>query len=222
MEPIDILVRLLVAAGLTAVIGIDRELRDKAAGLRTNIVVGTATAAFAFMGQDLISGGQADPTRVAAQVVSGIGFLGGGAIFAAGGKPSGLTTAAALWGSAAVGLAAGIGAFDVAAVLVGVLVVALWPLDRLTQRTLSMRGRHDAHAQVVLRSLADLPAVQAAMAAVDSLRIIDLDLTQVTDQPVVDMRLAGRLSNVREALRRLEAADGVVVVVSSAVIGRDD
>lgn len=185
-------------------------------------MVGTATAAFAFMGQDLISGSQADPTRVAAQVVSGIGFLGGGAIFAAGGKPSGLTTAAALWGSAAVGLAAGIGAFDVAVVLVGVLVIALWPLDRLTQQTLSARGRHDVHAQVVLRSLADLSAVQAAMASVDSLRVIDLDLTEVADQPVVDMRLAGRLLRVREALRRLEATDGVVVVASSMAVGRDD
>lgn len=216
MELLDVFTRLCVAAALTAVIGLDRELRAKAAGLRTNIVVGTATAAFALIGAEAISGEFADPGRVAAQVVSGIGFLGGGAIFAAGGKPSGLTTAAALWGSAAAGLAAGVAAYDVAVALVIVLVVALWPLDLLTHRILQARGRHDVQAQLVLSSLDVLDRIREILLG-DDVRVIEMELAEIGDQPMVQLRLSGGQDNVTKVLTDFRALEGVTAIASGAV-----
>jgi uncharacterized membrane protein YhiD involved in acid resistance len=215
----DVLLRLVVAATLTAVIGIDRELRAKPAGLRTNVVVGTATAAFAILGGEVISGG--DPTRVASQVVSGIGFLGGGAIFAAGNKPSGLTTAAALWGSAAVGLAAGLAAYDVAGVLVVVLWLALWPLDRVGERLLHTRGRHEVRVQVIVDDLGAARAVQGCVAT-HGLRPVELTLTEVMGQPCVDLQLSGRADDVTQTLEALRDLDGAVLVVHGAVSRMED
>jgi len=216
-----IVTRLAVAALLTALIGADRELRAKPAGLRTNMVVGTATAAFAFIGAEVITGEMADPGRVAAQVVSGIGFLGGGAIFAAGGKPSGLTTAAALWGSAAIGLAAGIGAYGVAVALVVVLLIALWPLDILVERALQRRGRHDVHAQVVLDDLASYAAIRDLIRA-RRVRVVGLTLGEIGGRPVADLRLSGSAQVIAEALGGLEAAPGVMLVAHDSVSRMDD
>jgi uncharacterized membrane protein YhiD involved in acid resistance len=216
MDAVDILVRLLVAAGLTAVIGLDRELRGKPAGLRTNIVVGTATAAFAYIGTDVIDGSGADPTRIASQVVSGIGFLGGGAIFAAGDKPSGLTTAAALWGSAAVGMAAGLASYEVALALVGVLVAVLWPLDLLAERRVQRWGRHDLHAQVVLTDLAAVERLRAALAE-RPLRIVRLALLELGDQPVADVQLVGRADDLEAAMAAVDALPGTVALVHPGV-----
>lgn len=216
MDPWDILVRFLVAAGLTAVIGLDRELRGKPAGLRTNIVVGTSTAAFAYIGADVISGSGADPTRIASQVVSGIGFLGGGAIFAAGDKPSGLTTAAALWGSAAVGMAAGLGSYVVALMLVGVLVAVLWPLDLLAERRVQRWGRHDLHLQVVLADL-DAVAPLRRVLADAPLRVVRLALVELGSRPVADVQLEGRAPELEAAIDAVEALPGAVIVVHPGV-----
>ena len=185
------------------------------------MVVGTATAAFAFIGAEVITDGLADPTRVAAQVVSGIGFLGGGAIFAAGGKPSGLTTAAALWGSAAIGLAAGIGAYGVAVALVLVLLIALWPLDVLVERTLQRRGRHDVRAQIVLDDLASYASIRDLIRA-QRVRVVDLILSEIGGRPVADLRLSGRAHVVADTLRGLEHAPGVALVAHDSVSRTDE
>ena len=217
MTPLgEILLRLVVAAVLTAIIGVDRELRAKPAGLRTNIVVGTATAAFAYLGAEVITGVDTDPARVAAQVVSGIGFLGGGAIFAAGGRPSGLTTAAALWGSAAVGLAAGIGAFSVAAALVAVLFAVLWPLDRVADRALRSVGRHDVHAQLVLTSLEAVADVQRIVTR-PHLRIVSLRLREVGDRPIVDLELSGGAKPLTAVMEELQDLVEVVALAHRSI-----
>lgn len=127
MEPLDVVLRLLVASGLSALVGIDREFRHQDAGLRTHMLVGLGAAAYAIAGLEL---GQ-DPTRVAAQVVSGIGFLGAGTIFRAGNSVKGLTTAAGMWAVAAVGLAAGFALYTLAVtttVLAGVILFVLRPV----------------------------------------------------------------------------------------------
>jgi putative Mg2+ transporter-C (MgtC) family protein len=213
---LEILGRLALAAVLTAVIGIDRELRSKPAGLRTNIVVGTATAAFTYIGAEVIGGTAADPTRVASQVVSGIGFLGGGAIFAAGGKPSGLTTAAALWGSAAIGMAAGIGRPGIAVALVSVLFLVLWPLDVVVERGLRSHARHQLRAKVVLVDLAAFEHVQAALKG-EHVKVIELDLDQGPPHPTVTLELAGRYGPLAEVLEQMGAAEGVLLVASDTL-----
>jgi putative Mg2+ transporter-C (MgtC) family protein len=109
------IVELFVAFGLTALIGLEREIQGKSAGLRTQTIVGTAAALILLVSKygfnDVLSEGLivVDPSRVAAQIVTGIGFLGAGIIIFRRGSVHGLTTAASVWESAAIGMAAGSG-----------------------------------------------------------------------------------------------------------------
>jgi putative Mg2+ transporter-C (MgtC) family protein len=144
------LVRLLVAGGLSLAIGLEREIRDRAAGLRTHLFVGLGSALFTLISaygfHDLIAAGPAvvrtDPTRIAAQIVTGIGFLGAGAIIRSGMAVRGLTSAATLWVVAAIGMAAAAGMFLVAGVTTLMVLVGLGPL-RVVGRTVVTRVRQD-------------------------------------------------------------------------------
>ncbi|MGH3411869.1 MAG: MgtC/SapB family protein [Marmoricola sp.] len=105
---------LLIAFVLSAVVGLEREVRGKSAGLRTQTIVGTAAALILLVGKygftDVLGTNVGlDPSRVAAQIVSGVGFLGAGLIITRHGAIRGLTTAAAVWETAAIGMAAGAG-----------------------------------------------------------------------------------------------------------------
>lgn len=135
---IDLTVRLVVALLLGAVIGWERELQRMPAGFRTHALVSLGSAIFTVISAYAFTGPLADPTRVAAQIVSGIGFLGGGAILHYGGTVRGLTTAASLWAVAAVGMAAGAGLFVVASVSAVLVIVALELFQRL-ERTAKRR-----------------------------------------------------------------------------------
>jgi putative Mg2+ transporter-C (MgtC) family protein len=132
----DNVVRLAVAAGLGGAIGFERELREREAGLRTHILVCVGSALFTIVSAYgfegfLANGGQvvrADPTRIAAQIVTGIGFLGAGAIIRHGISVRGLTTAATLWVAAAIGIASGAGYYSGAVVGTVITIVTLGPL----------------------------------------------------------------------------------------------
>jgi putative Mg2+ transporter-C (MgtC) family protein len=130
-----IALNLSVALCLGATIGVERQWRQRLAGLRTNTLVSLGAASFVVFAS--LFPGEASPTRVAAQVVSGIGFLGAGIIFREGLNVRGLNTAATLWCSAAVGLLAGSGA-HLGATLVAAMIVAvnllLRPLVRFINR----------------------------------------------------------------------------------------
>jgi putative Mg2+ transporter-C (MgtC) family protein len=135
----DNLARLALAAALGGAIGFERELRDREAGFRTHMLVCIGSALFTIVSaygfrEFLTSGDQvvrADPTRIAAQIVTGIGFLGAGAIIRQGVSIRGLTTAATLWVAAAIGMAAGAGYYAGAVLGTIVTLIALWPLRRL-------------------------------------------------------------------------------------------
>ena len=134
----------MTAALLGGVLGFERELRQKSAGLRTNILIAVGAALFTMMSYELAADTPgADPGRVAAQIVTGIGFLGAGAIMRTDGGIHGLTTAATVWVNAAVGLAAGGGeyrlAFIATAVTMAVLLV-LYPLEGIIERRFSRRA----------------------------------------------------------------------------------
>jgi putative Mg2+ transporter-C (MgtC) family protein len=132
----DVLLRIVVAAGLTGAIGLERELRERAAGLRTHMLVGVGSALFTIVSAygwadfrfSTPQGIVFDPTRIAAQIVTGIGFLGAGAIIRQGLSVRGLTTAAGLWVVAAIGMAAGAGYYSAALFGTGVVLVGLGPL----------------------------------------------------------------------------------------------
>jgi putative Mg2+ transporter-C (MgtC) family protein len=122
--------RLALAAGLGAAIGLERELRQKPAGLRTNILIALGAALFTIVSIELgREYGGSTPDRIAAQIVTGIGFLGGGAILRSGMNIRGMTTAATIWVNAAIGMAAGAGAYAIATVatIITLVVLALLP-----------------------------------------------------------------------------------------------
>ena len=122
------MVRLLLAAGLGAAIGLEREYRRKAAGLRTNILIALGSALFTTLSIQIGREGST-PDRIAAQIVTGIGFLGAGAILRSGRNVHGMTTAATIWVNAAVGVACGAGQFAMASVAttITLAVLALLP-----------------------------------------------------------------------------------------------
>ena len=102
--------------------------------MRTHLLVALGSAAFTILSIAGFGLAQVDPSRVAAQIVTGIGFLGAGAILKDGASIRGLTTAASLWVVAAIGMAAGVGAWVVAATITIIAIVSLWPLHRISRR----------------------------------------------------------------------------------------
>jgi len=135
---LDLAFRLIVAAILGAIIGIERERHEHPAGIRTHMLVSIGSAAFTVL--SIYSFGDvSDPGRVAAQIVTGIGFLGAGSILKGGGTVHGLTTAASLWVVAAVGMAAGAGAWGVAVATTIIVLISLWPLQEIERRFFNHR-----------------------------------------------------------------------------------
>ena len=156
----DAALRLVAAAALSGVIGFEREVAQKAAGLRTHMLVGLGAGLFTLVGVTGFVG--SDPARVAAQVVAGVGFLGAGAIFRHGITVRGLTTAAGLWTSAAVGMAAGLGEYAVAVVATGVALVVLYVVGVVQWL---FRGKREPATVVLEVKLGDPDHVMAASTA---------------------------------------------------------
>jgi putative Mg2+ transporter-C (MgtC) family protein len=172
---VESLVRVLVAIGLGAVVGFEREAADQAAGLRTRLPVALGACVFGIVStpgfrafeQTTATNVPVDVTRVASQVVVGIGFIGAGAIFRHGATVRNLTTAASLWVTAVIGLAAGIGDLGLAAIATVGLVASLAVL-RLPRRWI--RGHitktvHEIHSG--LQPGADAENVQHALGSLD-------------------------------------------------------
>ncbi len=128
----EILLRLALVVVLCGAIGLEREAREQIAGLRTHVIVGLGSALFTLVSAyGFTASAHVDPTRIAAQVVSGIGFLGGGVILRYGVNVRGVTTAAALWISAAIGMAGPVGFYVGAAATTMFALVTLAALRRL-------------------------------------------------------------------------------------------
>jgi putative Mg2+ transporter-C (MgtC) family protein len=128
LSDVELAQRLLLAALLGGLLGFERELRQKAAGLRTNMLIAIGSALFTLMSREIADGLGADPGRIAAQIVTGIGFLGAGAILRTDSGIQGLTTAATIWVNAAVGVAAGGGEYHLAFIATAVTLVVLFAL----------------------------------------------------------------------------------------------
>jgi len=149
------IIRLIVAALLGGIIGLERQLRHKPAGLRTNLFICFGSAMFTVLSDQLAGSLGGDHTRVAAQIIPGIGFIGAGSILHARGSVVGLTTAATLFVVASVGMAAGGGLYLTAIFATGVILIALALLGRLERRfalksVLMMYEVTGANAETVL------------------------------------------------------------------------
>ncbi len=160
-DNLEFFIRLLLSAALGALVGLERSKRQKEAGVRTHCIIACTSALFmilskyAFMDLVDISGIRgADPARIAAQVVSGISFLGAGVIFKNGNSIRGLTTAAGMWGTAAVGMAIGAGMYWVGLIEAAILVTIQIILHRFPV------GADALTTQEILVEMADTQEMQ--------------------------------------------------------------
>lgn len=140
IPPMDMIVRLLMAAGLALLLGLERELRGKPAGLRSHMLVSIGAAAFILIGLHILMAtaegdpsARVDPSRIVEGVIGGIGFLGAGCIIQSRGSVQGITTGASIWICGAIGVACGLGNLVLAsmvAVLAFIIVVVLGRFER--------------------------------------------------------------------------------------------
>jgi putative Mg2+ transporter-C (MgtC) family protein len=152
--------RVVVAAGLGGAIGLERELREREAGFRTHLLVSVGSCLFTLVsayGFSEFRTGSVDPTRIAAQIVTGIGFLGAGAIIRQGFSVRGLTTAATLWVVAAIGMASGAGYFSAAVITTALVLFSLWPLRIVAFRMVN-RLRPETDRLIVQLPTGESPA----------------------------------------------------------------
>jgi putative Mg2+ transporter-C (MgtC) family protein len=189
----------LVAAALGGAVGLERELREREAGFRTHMLVSVGSALFTIVSaygfREFLTSGdnviRADPTRIAAQIVTGIGFLGAGAIIRQGLSVRGLTTAATLWLVAAIGMATGAGYWDAALITTFGALLILGPLRTVAYRGL-VRFRPALH-----RLLVEIPAGGSPAPIIDAIerqrgRVVSLEVAQEGDRRsvAVDVELA--------------------------------
>jgi putative Mg2+ transporter-C (MgtC) family protein len=214
-----VLLRLSVAAALGGAIGMERELRERQAGLRTHLVVCVGSALFTLVSaygfhEFLVNGGslvRTDPTRIAAQIVSGIGFLGAGAIIRQGLSVRGLTTAATLWLVAAIGMAAGAGYYSAALIATFGALLTLGPL-----RIVAYRVIHRYRPEVE-RLLVEIPAGGSPGAVIEAVerrggRVVALEIAQEGDRRSIAADIELRGIDATQVVADVGEIDGVLEV----------
>jgi putative Mg2+ transporter-C (MgtC) family protein len=207
------LLRLFLAAGLGAIIGLEREASGKPAGFRTNLLIclGAAllTELSAYVARDVASPGSgADPGRIAAQIVSGIGFLGAGTIMQARGSVSGLTTAATLWVVAAIGMSVGAGAYVQAVTGTALVILALMILGRVEDHLVPRRAI-ERTIRIVLDPNPDLIAGIEQQLVQSGYQVRSLDVEKVEDTLVASFAAIGSTGDYDRAVRTLFGRFGV-------------
>lgn len=208
----DLAVRILVASVLGAAIGFEREVHGHPAGMRTHLLVGLGSGLFTVLsifGFPPEQNGATDTSRVAAQIVSGIGFLGAGAIIKEGFSVRGLTTAASLWATAAVGMGAGAAQHILAIVATAIILVSLWPLRRVADRIHGLqKDRRMLEIRVAdRRSVAEIAHVLTER----RVEIVSLE-TEEREGASRDVQIGVRTtasSRLEDALREIARLEGV-------------
>lgn len=223
----EIMTRLVLAMVLGGAIGLERELRDRAAGFRTHILVCVGAATFTvasvygldpFIGDSATTTVRLDPGRIAAQVVSGIGFLGAGAIIRHGMSVRGLTTAASLWAVAAVGLATGLGLYPLAIAAATLVIVSLYVFRFVEHHVIypKMRNVVDLRVRFDQRGFGPLPTLVERM---DEAHVVVQKMSvEKEDQDINSIRLVLELPGAMtpSALTRvLSEVEGVEEVSRS-------
>ncbi|MDQ3823684.1 MAG: MgtC/SapB family protein [Actinomycetota bacterium] len=196
----DVAVRLAVAAVLGGAVGAERELREREAGFRTHLLVSVGAALFTLVSAyawtdwafSTPRGLVFDPTRIAAQIVTGIGFLGAGAIIRQGLSIRGLTTAATLWVVAAIGMAAGAGYYWAAVATTVLVLVSLWPLRIVAHSVFTRLRTAEGRLTVDLRPATGAgPVVAALEGAGARLRGLQFEDAEGRRRVVADVEVGG-------------------------------
>ena len=204
MVTLEVIIKLVIAATLSLVIGIERELKKKPVGLKTSLVIATFSCLLTIISIETAYSTPArhdinitmDPLRLAAQVVSGIGFLGAGVILRRGNDSiSGLTTAAMIWGAAGIGIAVGAGFYMDAAIAVVIIVFGIEVLSpflmkigpkRIRMREISLKVHidDDTHIESLLQFLKENSII------IENMRIKDIPLRNDIVLHELDLRLS--------------------------------
>lgn len=202
---------------LGGLVGFERETHNRPAGLRTHMLVCVGSALLMMVSLEVAGGsagrGTADPGRIAAQVVSGIGFLGAGTIMREGLTIRGLTTAASLWVVAALGLAAGAGFYTAAAIATLVTIATLMIMGRFERWAFNRAAEHTLRLQV-----ADRPGQLGKAASIlgeHGVNIRSVDITPTEDGTVLDTLLLVTFPQGlkrEELLERLASLEGIYSV----------
>jgi putative Mg2+ transporter-C (MgtC) family protein len=215
---VELALRLIGAALLGGLIGLEREVRDQPAGFRTHMLVALGSCLFtlvsaygfgAFLGEPNV---RFDPTRIAAQIVTGIGFLGAGAILRSGMSVRGLTTAASLWVVAAIGLAVGAGAYVLSVATTAITLLALLVLRPVRARL--VRGLKTERQEFVLETAPELELddlVRRVKDVVDRIDQVRVEEEEGVPHVVLVVKLpAGRRpEDVLEVLREVPGVGNV-------------
>lgn len=203
------MLKLLLAITLGGVVGLERELSGKPAGLRTNILIclgATIITDLSVVIAQSVPHTEADPGRIAAQIVTGIGFLGAGTILQTRGAIHGLTSAATIWVVAAIGMLLGAGSFLAAAGTTALVMLVLSVLGRFEDYVLSRR-----RVRGTIRVALEVPLSEIREILQDNgLRIDAFEVRETKRSRVVDVRVHGSSSSLRSAAEELDDHDGVV------------
>lgn len=188
----DAVLRLICAAALGGALGLEREIKRKPAGLRTNMFICVGSALFTILSAQIATQWGAEPTRIASYIVAGIGFIGGGAILHRQGEVTGLTTAATLFVGAAIGMAAGAGLFAEAAFATALVLVALYLLGVIEQRFSSKQFKMTYEV-----------AGESAHALLDGINVALEEVHKMPQKPeVVEVQHHARVQFTVEASRK--------------------
>ena len=215
----EVLLRVVLAGALGGAIGAEREIREREAGLRTHMLVAVGAALFTIVSAyawtdfnfSTREGITFDPTRIAAQIVTGIGFLGAGAIIRQGLSVRGLTTAASLWVVAAIGMASGAGYYSAAVITTIVVLISLWPLRIVAYRMFERIRPGELRLEVELKA-GESPSVLLDALESKGVAVRSFELEDAADRRrvVLDVRITdGRFETVTAELMRLDPVIGV-------------
>jgi putative Mg2+ transporter-C (MgtC) family protein len=213
------MLRLLVALILGAVVGLERERQERAAGLRTVTMVSLGSCLFTIVGAYGFP--NTDPSRVAAQIVTGIGFLGAGTIFLRKDLVRGLTTAATIWAVAAIGMAAGTSQYIIA-VFTTLLILSVLMVLKPIERRFFKRPNEALVSLILPRGEGEIERVRTALRTIGafpmSLRIHELNETE--DRLEIDVGLPAERTT-SELLRQLRSIEGAKQILISRELIED-
>lgn len=214
LERYNLALRLMLAAALGGMIGLEREHSGKPAGFRTNMLICMGAALITEVSWIVANdahnawGGNPDPGRIAAQIVSGIGFLGAGTILHTRGTVQGLTTAATLWVVAAIGMAVGARAYSAAMVGTTLVMLALMILGRVEDHLIPRRAA-DRNLDVVLRAPADSGMIERKL--MEAGFIVDtVSISRNHESMRASFHARGLADKWEDAIKAVLAIEGVV------------
>ena len=207
----QLLLRLLLAAALGGMIGLEREHSGKPAGFRTNMLICLGAALVTEVSFSVALTASGDPGRIAAQIVSGIGFLGAGTILHARGSVYGLTTAATLWVVAAIGMAVGARAYVAAVVATGLVMLALMLLGRVEDHLIP-RKPADRNIDVIMRADGSIISAIEDSLTKSGFSLDTIKIEKNSDTYHATIHAYGLAQNWEPALKQVLAIDGVLKV----------